>query len=304
MKKGIAIFIFFSCTIAGFSQTSPDEAERIASFCKVWGFLKYHHPTVAKGKIEWDKEFMVRLKEVSSLESKQERSAYYLAWIESLGMVNPCKKCKNEIPDSLKFNLNLDWLSDSSVFTHDLTKQLQFIHQNRNQGKNYYVQQSPSVGNTRYDNEKAYPDSVFPSAELRLLGLSRYWNIINYFFPYKYRIGEDWNKVLVEMVPKFKDSKDTVSYHLAMLELTAKLNDSHARFATKYTYQYFGSKWAPFHAKIIDNKAIVTSFYNDSLCKLNDIQQGDVFLKVGHLTIEDIIREKSRYIGASNEATM
>lgn len=303
MKKGIAIFIFFSCTIAGFSQTSPDEAERIASFCKVWGFLKYHHPTVAQGKIDWDKEFMVRVKEVSALESKQERSAYYLAWIESLGKVNPCKKCKNEIPYSLKFNLNLDWLSDSSVFTHDLTKQLQFIHQNRNQGKNYYVQQSPSIGNTRYDNEKAYPDSVFPSAELRLLGLSRYWNIINYFFPYKYRIGEDWDKVLVEMVPKFKDSKDTVSYHLAMLELTAKLNDSHAGFATKYTYQYFGLKWAPFQLKIIDNKAVVTGFYNDSLSKINDIQPGDVFLKVADLSIEDIIREKSRYIGASNEAT-
>jgi carboxyl-terminal processing protease len=88
-----------------------------------------------------------------------------------------------------------------------------------------------------------------------------------------------------------------------MLELTAKINDSHAGFVTKYTNQYFGLKWTPFSFKIIDNKAIVTGFYNDSLCRKNDIMPGDVFLKVGNSTIEDIIKEKSKYIGASNEAT-
>jgi carboxyl-terminal processing protease len=303
MKVTISILIFFSLSVLTYSQTTVQESEKISNFCKLWGFLKYYHPTVAKGKIDWDKEFITRIKVVSSLNSKQEINNYYSEWIKSLGKVKNCKKCKNDLPDSLKFNFDLAWLSDSSVFTNDLINQLQFIQNNRNQGKNYYVQQYRFVGNTKYDNEKSYNDSVFPSIELRLLGLSRYWNIINYFFPYKYRIGQDWNKVLIEMVPKFKDSKDTISYHLAMLELTAKINDSHAGFVTKYTNQYFGLKWAPFSFKIIDNKAIVTGCYNDSLCKKNDIQFGDVFLKVGNLTIEDIIKEMSKYIGASNEAT-
>lgn len=303
MKVTISILIFFYLSVLTYSQTTVQESEKISTFCKLWGFLKYYHPTVAKGKIDWDKEFITRIKVVSSLNSKQEINNYYSEWIKSLGKVKNCKKCKNDLPDSLKFNFDLAWLSDSSVFTNDLINQLQFIQNNRNQGKNYYVQQYRFVGNTKYDNEKSYKDSVFPSIELRLLGLSRYWNIINYFFPYKYRIGQDWNKVLIEMVPKFKDSKDTITYHLAMLELTAKINDSHAGFVTKYTNQYFGLKWAPFSFKIIDNKVIVTGCYNDSLCKKNDIQFGDVFLKVGNLTIEDIIKEKSKYIGASNEAT-
>jgi carboxyl-terminal processing protease len=303
MKTVISILIFLSFSISTFSQTTSQESEKIATFCKLWGFLKYYHPTVAKGKIDWDNEFMTRIKVVSSLESKQELNNYYSEWISSLGKVKKCKKCKEEIPDSIRFNLDLAWLSDSIAFTKTLINQLEFIQNNRNQGKNNYVQQSRFVGNTKYDNEKSYKDSVFPSIELRLLGLSRYWNIIEYFFPYKYRIGQDWNKVLVEMVPKFKDSRDTISYHLAMLELTAKINDSHAGFVTKYTNQYFGLKWAPFRFKIIDNKAIVTGFYNDSLCKINDIQIGDVFLEVGNLTIKDITKEKSKYIGASNEVT-
>lgn len=302
MKIIISILIFLSFSLSIYSQTTIHESEKIATFCKLWGFLKYYHPTVAKGKLDWDKEFTTRIKVVTSLNTKQEINNYYSEWINSLGKVKNCKKCKNEIPDSLKFNLDLAWLNDSIVFTKNLINQLQFIHDNRNQGKNYYVQQNRFVGNTSYDNEIPYKDSIFPSIELRLLGLSRYWNIINYFFPYKYLIGQDWNKALVEMVPKFKDSRDTISYHLAMLELTAKINDSHADFVTKYTNQYFGLKWAPFIFKIIDNKAMVTGFYNDSLCKINDIQFGDVFLKIGNLTIEDIIKEKSKYIGASNEA--
>lgn len=303
MRTLVSIFFFLTFSVSAYSETTLQESKKIATFCKLWGFLKYYHPTVAKGKIEWDKEFTDRIKVVNSLKSKQEINSYYSEWINSLGKVKYCKKCKNDIPDSLKFNLDLAWLSDSSIFTNTLINQLQFIHQNRNRRKNYYVQQYAFVGNTKYMNEKPYNDSIFPSAELRLLGLSRYWNIINYFFPYKYRIGQNWDSVLVDMVPKFKDSHDTISFHLAMLELIANINDSHAGFVTKYTNQYFGFKWPPFKCKIIDNKAIVIGFYNDSLCKKNDILFGDVFLKVGNLTIEDIIKEKSKYIGASNEAT-
>ena len=301
MKTVISILIFLCFSLSTYSQTTVQESEKIATFCKLWGFLKYYHPSVAKGKLDWDKEFTTRIKVVTSLNTKQEISNYYSEWINGLGKIKNCKKCKDEIPESLKFNLDLAWLSDSLVFSQSLINQLQFIQNNRNQGKNYYVQQY--VGNTSYENEEPYIDSIFPSIEMRLLGLSRYWNIIEYFFPYKYIIGEDWNKVLVEMIPKFKDSKDTVAYHLAMLELTTKINDSHASFVTKYTNQYFGTKWAPFRFKLIDNKAIVTGCYSDSLCKINDIQIGDVFLAVGNLSIEEIIKEKSKYIGASNEAT-
>lgn len=303
MKTVISILIFLSFSNSSYSLTTKKESEKIATFCKLWGFIKYYHPTVAKGSLDWDKEFTTRIKSLTELNSKQEINNYYSEWINDLGRVKNCKKCKVEIPDSLKFNLDLSWLSDSSVFTSSLIKQLEYIRQNRNQGKNYYVQQNKLIGNTSYENEKLYTDSIFPSPEMRLLGLSRYWNIINYFFPYKYRIDQDWNKTLLEMIPKFKDSKDTLSYHLAMVELTAKINDSHAGFSTKYTYRYFGNKWIPFRFKIIDNKAIVTGFCNDSLCKRNDIQYGDVFLKINNTSIEEIIKEKSKYIAASNEAT-
>lgn len=301
--KIILFTCFFLCfSAAAFSQTTAQESQKIATFCKLWGFLKYYHPAVASGKQDWDEEFLTRIKDLNSLHSKPEISNYYLQWIHGLGKVRDCKNCNDEIPDSLAFNLELAWLADSMLITEPLRNELLFIRNNRNQDKNYYVEQIKFVGNTAFPNEKPYQDSIYPSVELRLLGLSRYWNIINYFYPYKYIIGQAWDNVLLEMTPKFKDAQDTVAYHLAMLELTTKINDTHAVFSTPYTNRYFGLKWAPFQFTIIDNKAVVTGFYNDSLCKLNDIQFGDVFLSVGHLSIADIIREKSKYIGASNDA--
>ncbi|MEI6021797.1 MAG: S41 family peptidase, partial [Bacteroidota bacterium] len=155
----------------------------------------------------------------------------------------------------------------------------------------------------KFKNEKIYKDSVFPSTELRLLSLSRYWNIINYFFPYKYLIGQNWNDALTEMIPKFAFAKDTIEYHLAMRELVVKINDSHASLSTKYTKQYFGLKWVPFQFKIINDKAVVTGYYNDSLCKINDIKIGDVFMKVNNMPLSVIIQNRSKYISGSNEST-
>ncbi len=303
MKIKIAFSLLFPLlfSFSVLAGSTTEETSKTALFCKVWGFLKYYHPEVATGKIDWDREFTTRVKTLPHLTSKQETSRYYAAWINSLGEVRRCKTSTRNIPDSLKLNLDLAWLSDTSLFTKDLTAQLNFIRENRNRGKNFYVQVNRHLRNTVYENEKPYADSVFPSEPLRLLTLARYWNIINYFYPYKYSIGMNWGNVLEEMIPAFRHAADTASYQFAILEMIAKINDSHAFVVAKYAVSRFGLKWAPFTFGIIDQKAVVTGFYNDSLCRKNDIRRGDVILTVDGKTIGDIIRERSKYIAASNE---
>jgi hypothetical protein len=53
----IFTFIFLLFASHSFGQTPTKENDKIATFCKVWGFLKYYHPKVAIGKLDWDKEF-------------------------------------------------------------------------------------------------------------------------------------------------------------------------------------------------------------------------------------------------------
>ncbi len=304
MKRVLLIGIFLVLTVKVFPQTALNETEKISSFCKVWGFLKYYHPKVSKGKFDWDKEFMTRVKSLSSLNSKEDLSEFFLEWINDLGRVKNCKKGNTYVPDSLKLNLDLSWMDDSTIITKKLSEQLHFIEKNRNDGRKYYIENFLRLGFVNFDKEKEYKDSAFPSVEMRLLALSRYWNIVNYFFPYKYLVGEHWNHVLDRMIPAFKEPKDTIEYHLAMAQLVASTNDSHASFMTKYITRHFGYRLPAFRIKIMDGKAVVDYIFNDSLAKIDDIQIGDALTKMDGQSIEKIIREKGKYIGASNEPTL
>jgi carboxyl-terminal processing protease len=298
--------IFFTAALLfgvnSFSQHPLTESAKLASFCKVWGFLKYYHPVVSKGKFDWDAAFTKQVRLLPGIKSQEDLSRFYSAWISELGKVKDCKRCSEDGPAGLKINLDNKWMDDSTVFTPALSAELHQLVKNRNKGKKYYVEKDIS-GYANFKAEKAYKDSVFPGAEFRLLALSRYWNIINYFFPYKYLIGEDWSDVLVEMIPKFMEPKDTVGYHMAIIELVVKTNDGHAGLYTPYSNRFFGYKWVPFRFKVIDSCAVVLSLMNDSLAALDDIRYGDVFLKVDGISVSEVINEKAKYIPASNESS-
>ena len=291
--------------LVGVCANSQGNNQQIAVFCKIWGFLKYHHPKVAQGNIDWDKEFLNRVSAVSGLTTKEETNSYYLNWIKSLGEIKMLKNTKDSIPDVFKKNHDLHWINDPAIFNKTLRETLNYIFKNRNQGKNYYTPVKKVVvfkaASPNYSSELTYKDSIFPSKEMRLLALGRYWNIINYFYPYKYAIGKDWGSVLTGMIPRFQNVRDTLSYQLLILEMAASINDSHSFITyTPQTFKYFGEKFPVFKYSIIENQAIVTGFYNDLLRQKDGIQYGDIILKIDGRPLNDIILEKGKYFGASN----
>lgn len=307
-----SFLLFLSVSENSIARDFLTEDQKVASFCRVWGLLKYYHPVVSKGKLDWDSEFTSKIKSLSSIQYREQLSKFYLDWISSLGPVKECRKCRDADTSLMNKNFDLHWMDDTIIYTSQLSDKLHNIVKNRNTGKKYYVRKSLLGGFTNFKNEKPYKDSIFPSQEFRLLALARYWNIVNYFFPYKYLTDEPWSNVLEEMIPKFigplgaisNGSVDTMYYHLAILQLIAKTNDSHAGLYTRYTNRYFGLYWPSFQFKIIDDKVIVTDFYNDSLARLDDIQFGDVITKVKDVDVGNIIDKKSKYIPASNQSVL
>ncbi|HJY12929.1 MAG TPA: hypothetical protein VJ304_09090, partial [Flavobacterium sp.] len=57
MKK-ITLFFLLVLTQITFGQTKTSENEKLAATCKVWGFLKYYHPKVASGEVNWDQQLL------------------------------------------------------------------------------------------------------------------------------------------------------------------------------------------------------------------------------------------------------
>jgi carboxyl-terminal processing protease len=290
--------LLYSCA----AQSKLTETQKLVSFAKVWGFLKYYHPTVASGQLDWDAQLVQTLLKVQAAQSKEELSQVYLDWISGLGEVKTIKPKVTK--NSFDKNFNLQWTDDSSLFTRSLIEKLDHIEKNRHQGDNHYATLNP-IRLVIFTNENPYPDLYFkhPDEAHRLLSLFRYWNIVEYFFPYKFLTDQPWEDVLVEMIPKFTAAKNVKEYHLAVLELVAKVNDSHAYISADFGPDVFGYYWIPARFKIIDEKAIITSLYNDSLALANDIRIGDVVHQVNGETIESILSRKAKYIASSNEAT-
>lgn len=305
MKKTIVILIalVFSVQLI-FAQNSSFETEKLVITAKIWGFLKYYHPEVAAGKFNWDKQLFEILPKVKSARSKEQLAQVYLDWIESLGQVKPCKNCK-PAKDVTYFdkNFNLKWIRDNQLLSTQLSEKLDYIEENRHQGKKHYVDYySRSLKIADFINEIPYKGFNWEDVNLRLLSLFRYWNMVEYFFPAKYQTDMTWDEVLVKMVPKFLNPKSETDYHLAMVQLAASIDDSHVRFNTPETYRYFGHYYLPVVFKLIDDKAVVTTIYNDSLARINDLNIGDIITKANDKAIKTIFQEEEKYIMGSNSA--
>jgi carboxyl-terminal processing protease len=303
MHKIIFYLITFILSSFNVSAQKITETEKLAATAKVWGFLKYYHPEVAKGKMDWDSQLFTLLPKVEQAQNKEELSKVFSDLIVSLGEIKKCNTCaKQSKKEYFNKNLDLSWTLNQKLFTPELSAKLKFIEENRFQGKQHYVNIPDRVGNIQITNEIEYPNFDWNNQNLRLLAIFRYWNMVEYFFPYKYQMDQNWETTLEEMVPRFKNPKSEEDYHLAMLELVVKIDDSHGMFITKKTNDYFGLKWIPADFKIIDNKAIITNIYNDSLAKKDDIQINDIITKVNGKPISEIIQGKEKYINASNPA--
>ncbi|WKL43157.1 S41 family peptidase [Flavobacterium sp. ZE23DGlu08] len=293
MKKTFLLLICFSfnCLIA---QQEISDTKKLATISKIYGFLKYYHPEVGKGKYDWDNEFIKYLPQVLEANDKESLSKIYNNWINSLGKIEKCNNCDS---DQLLFdkNFNLSWTQDSEIFNSELTSKLKYIEENRFQEENFYVTTEP-VGKIKVTNEPIYQNFSYPSEEYRLLGLFKYWNIIEYFYPYKYLTDQKWDSVLTEMIPKFRSASNQDEYQSFVKELVAKLDDTHAWVS----FNAEKVKYLPIKISNIDNKAVVSSFYNDSLAKVNNLKLGDILLKINDINIPEETEKKSKYISGSN----
>lgn len=288
--------------IAGVSNYDSKDISNLTLLCKVWGYLKYYHPSVVEGKYNWDKELIKLMPQVLKSGSKAERNKLLSEWVASLGEFG--QDTLSEInPDSVKMYPDLDWIKDRKELG-TLSTQLEKIKTaKRPYDKSHYVAFVKGVGNPVFSNEETYPDMSYPDTSYRLLTLFRYWNIIQYYYPYKYLIGESWQNVLSEFIPQFINAKDELEYKLTLLKLIVRIHDSHAGLSDKTLRKQTGEYIVPLHVSFIEGKPVLTDTLIDISEKNYPLQIGDIILKVNGKPVEKIISEKLLYAVGSNLPT-
>ena len=164
------------------------------------------------------------------------------------------------------------------------------------------------MGNAGFSGEKSYDDKLNPDENYRLLALFRYWNVINYFFPYKYVIGEEWNQALDDLIPVFERADSASTYQHALFQMVARIHDGHGFLRninkTVGLRMELGHYWVPFDVKIIDGKAVIISFLNDSLAAVNGLEKGMVVTKIDGQSIPDRVTNLRPFVSASNESSL
>jgi len=301
MKKITFFFLLFlSQTI--FGNTKITETEKLVATCKVWGFLKYYHPKVAKGEFNWDNQLLDILPKVEKAQTKEEFSLILENWIDDLGAVKEIAPIA--APKDVEYfdeNFDLSWINSSKLFSKKLAKKLKFIENNRFQteeeiGLGYNALKNGDYFNLKFDNKNS-----------RILWFCMYWNLVEYFFPYKYLMDQKWDLTLQKTLPLVLNSQTEDDFYTVIRKMSSTLDDSHVAFE-RYNRNKLAEgdigRYFPGNCKIIDNKIVVTEILADSLAGADDIKVGDVITKVNDKTIAALISEYGDLYAASNEPVL
>ncbi len=269
----------------------------------IWGYLKYHHPNIAKGEYNWDYELFRILPQVVNAENTIQRDEILVKWIKSLGKFSAAEEVKDNLL-GIKIEPDVAWIKNSG-YSDELTNLLVSVKNANRATGHYYIDFQTGVGNPDFKNENAYSTMIFPDAGFRLLTLFKYWNIIQYYFPYKNLMEEDWKKVLEEFIPKINNARDETEYTLTVLELIGRVHDTHANIwgGNPVLNNYFGINYAPVELKFIENMAVVTGYYDESKGKETGLERGDIITVINSKPVEEIIKERLKYSPASNYST-
>jgi C-terminal processing protease CtpA/Prc len=286
-----------------FNSLDKKQIENLELLGRIWGFLKYYHPNIGTGNYNWDYELFRVLPTYQKATTNTERDNVLLSWIDSYGKIEPCKKCKQVSEDAF-LKPDLKWISAGHI-SKSLSQKLQYIQKNRHQGEHYYVGTMPGVGNPEFKNENSYADMPYPDEGFRLLSVYRYWNMINYFFPYKHLMDKNWNTTLSEYIPKFLNAKNELDYELAAIKMIGDIKDTHANLwgGNNKIQEQRGNYYAPFHVKFVENQLVVDDLFDDEKSKTSGLQIGDIITHINGKSVDNIVQEANSLYPASNQPT-
>lgn len=273
--------------------------QRLYDLCKIWGYVKYYHPQVAAGNHNMDAELFRVLARV--IESENHYSTI-TQWIKGLGGDLARSESGYITDKEVKLEAPVNWLD--GIPDDQLRNLLINIYEAERPEDHYYISLVPNIANPSFDNEDPYPIMDYTDDGMRLLSLFRYWNMIQYWFPYRHIMDRDWDEVLKEFIPRFLVQEEEYTYKLDVLQLIGRIQDTHANiWSIDPTINDFWGKWiAPLELSYVEDQWIVTRKFD-----LPDVEMGigvgDVITHIDGRDIMDITEEKIKYCPASNRPT-
>jgi C-terminal processing protease CtpA/Prc len=276
---------------------------------KVWGYLKYYHPDIRAGIYDWDAELFQILPTILRCKNSNERNNMLSSWIKRFKIVEITQRIQSD-HNAQETKSPLIWLRDTILLGNALSEQLLSFENIRRSDSAYYVVMEPDTLYPIFIHEKEYFEKVIPDVGLRLLSLYRYWNIVEYFYPYKYLMNKNWDSVLFNYIPKLVFATNELLYKKQLLSLFGELSDTHVKLFEKVIglsdsaaiTKYVGFNLPAFSVRFVDEAPIIYEYPDEDYFRETKLELGDKILKINGRRIIDIIDEKAFLAPASNHA--
>lgn len=291
---------------SGFSMTSDDLSDprvpgNLETLCRVWGYVKYHHPVFCDTlcRVDIDSALFALLPRVVHAD-RVTRNRHLLDWVRSLGDYTPNRiECEQALaPYDLVETADLGWTADTVLLGGELSKLLQDLRY-AERDENFYLRMGTMENGPGYHylslrNERSYPTQQMDSG-LNLLTLFRLWNVIEYYAPNRSLTLHPWEEVLTSYIPRMGVETDPVRFSRLYFRLIRELNDGHAYAPIE---MLFGQRMLPVWPLQAEGRLFVGHSDDRAL------KRGDEVLAIDGEPISERLELLREYASRSNEASL
>ena len=272
------------------------QKESLYKLAKVWGYVKYRHPDIIAGQINWDAELFRVMPKVLQAADADAVNAVLLDWLNQFPFEQAT--AENAGPE-LEMLANApgtqndrSWISHRAFLGEGLCAYLETLSRTH-AGDWTYAYTSQEDGRVDFSNEDSWPDFDGTDDGVRLLGAFRFWNAFEYFSPNVDITRTDWDQALRNAIDDMLAAQDRTGYERALGRLTAQTGDGHVMLETPglSLVRFYGNYWLPCTFLSIDGEVVVEAVPADCTA----LQPGDVLLAVDGMTMADRIAELSEY---------
>ncbi|HWI16947.1 MAG TPA: hypothetical protein VNT81_04340 [Vicinamibacterales bacterium] len=283
------------------AQSAIDQTTRLASLGRVWGLVKYFHPGVTGGGIDWDAALIEAIPRVKAAQTKGALNEELLRLVRAAGP-EP-RLAAGVSADQPETDPHFAWLNDSTLFEPSTMQALKTVRRATVPLTSRYVRPVPNVSNPDFSAETAWTGGALPNEEQRLLALFRYWNIVQYYFPSRDITDRPWSTVLAEEIPRFIAAADALTYHLAGAALIASINDTHGSTSSPTLTAHWGVNVPAIRTRYIESRTVVTRIF-DRYIGGAEVRVGDVIESINGVPVDDLRARIAPYVASSNPAAL
>lgn len=285
------LILFFTClSYCGIAQNEIRK-EYLVAYGQVWGFLKYFHPEPSK--LNWDNVLLNDYENLVKCNTDEAFNELISSVIEQCGDYVFKKRV---IPDSMKFTMSYHWI-ENGLFNSENSSYLSQLLVNKPKFKNKYIVNA-AAGNPKVKNEINY-ENYKSESSIHYLAITRYWNLINYYYPYRDIIPKNWNQVYEDNLFSFIEAKNYEEYYFAIRKLTTELRDGHG-FILAENDPLDQYRYAPFELRRFSDGYFIDVVLQDSL-KSIDLKRKDRLVSINGIPIEERIEGLRTLVPTSND---